>query len=106
MKIWKRVEGKWTTTAVIKTSSPATAVDFSPVDTEQMYVPTNIKERKTDGSHLDENWLWVMKMVPSKFTAIALPTPVVGSSILRLTRGTCDNASSLSGRSFKYITSV
>ncbi|XP_006460047.1 hypothetical protein AGABI2DRAFT_68113 [Agaricus bisporus var. bisporus H97] len=36
VKIWKRVEEKWATTAVIKTSSPATAVDFSPVDTEQM----------------------------------------------------------------------
>ncbi|EKM80342.1 hypothetical protein AGABI1DRAFT_73447 [Agaricus bisporus var. burnettii JB137-S8] len=36
VKIWKRVEEKWATTAVIKTSSPATAVDFSPVDTEQI----------------------------------------------------------------------
>jgi hypothetical protein len=38
VKVWKQIDGKWVSTATIKTPSPATAIDFSPVNSIQQYV--------------------------------------------------------------------
>lgn len=37
MKIWKNQEGRWTSVVVIKTVEAATAVAFSPTDSDQRY---------------------------------------------------------------------
>ncbi|KAF9452492.1 WD40 repeat-like protein [Macrolepiota fuliginosa MF-IS2] len=67
VKIWKQGERTWTASATIKTPSPATAVDFSPVDSDQ--------QRKL-AVGLEDGSIQIFSNVPSDPTAWKLDTMI------------------------------